>query len=125
MRKQLNSWQKVVKFWIEYDDCIGISRKEYINVMSKKNVDCRRSDEYRCILERAGYLTRVGVGKYTSKPSLTKFNLYDELTYRQARREAYLPKCKVHPTYQAKWPPRRPGDPRCTCCEVYNKKWGL
>lgn len=81
-------WEKASLFFrmaFHYD--YPVSRKGMHNVLLGRAAvhgETTIYDEYRCILERAGYVQRLGPGYYKSIKDIP-----NDLSYREARRQAY------------------------------------
>lgn len=82
MKKNKTLWTRV-RDYFRFMSIGGIvSREDYIEDFYLQRET--RLDEYRCILMKAGYLKSFKRGLYEKEEYIP-----DDLTYRQARREAY------------------------------------
>lgn len=81
-------WEKVVRYFNKFA-YVPIKRKEFLTVMLnlKEGDKIPKEtiyDQYRCILQEAGFVERLAPGTYVVKQLIPT-----DLTYREARRQAY------------------------------------
>ena len=84
----MNKWETCLDYFLygqRHYGCNFINRKIYLQHLSRFNIGPVTCDNNRCILMTAGYLARIKLGVY----KLTAKRIPANLTYSQARREAY------------------------------------